>query len=250
MNVAIITGASSGMGRYFSLMTPLYFKDVDEIWLIARRKNILEDIATYIDIPCKVLAGDLLAEDIYTKTDDLLKSRNASVKLLVNCAGFGKNGYFEKIEKDNHCMQSSMVSLNCTAVVKMCEVVLKYMHNGSHIINVASGAAFCPQPGFSVYAATKSFVLSFSRSLGAELKNRKIYVTAVCPGPVDTEFFNTAGQITSSVKKLVIAKPDKVVKKALSDSLRKKELSVYGLSMKFSHLASKIIPKRLIMKFF
>ena len=83
-----------------------------------------------------------------------------------------------------------------------------------------------------------------------ELKDRHIYVTAVCPGPVDTEFFDTAGQISSPVKKLVMARPEKVVKKALNDSLKKKELSVYGISIKLSHIASKIFPHKLIMRFF
>ena len=249
MNIAVVTGASSGMGRYFALMIPDYFKNIDEIWLVARRKERLQDISKYISVPCKIFSGDLCNSDVYNQMSEAL-NENSSIKVLVNCAGFGKNGTFEDIVKENDHMQSDMVNLNCTSLVKMCELFIKYMKRGSRIINVASGSAFCPQPGFSIYAATKSFVLSFSRSLGVELNNRKIYVTAVCPGPVDTDFFNTAGEITSPVKKFVIAKPEKVVKRALEDSLKKKELSVYGISMKFSHIASKILPSKLIMKFF
>lgn len=250
MNIAIVTGASSGMGKYFSLMIPDYFKDVDEIWLIARRKNRLDEITRYISVPCKVFQGDLCDDNIYNKLNSELKEYNATVKLLVNCAGFGKNGTFENILKEDDHIQSNMVELNCTSLIKMCETSLGYMGKNSRIINVASGSAFCPQPGFAVYAATKSFVLSYSRALKAELKDKNIFVTAVCPGPVDTEFFNTAGKITSPLKKLVIARPEKVVKKALKDSLNKKELSVYGISIKLSRLAAKIFPHKFIMRFF
>ena len=250
MNIAVVTGASSGMGKYFSLMIPDYFNNIDEIWLIARREDKLIGVSKYISVPCKVIKGDLCSKETYTRLSNALNEKNVNVKLLVNCAGFGKNGTFENIAVSNDNIQSDMVNVNCTSLVRMCEVMIKYMKPGSRIINVASGSAFCPQPGFAVYAATKSFVLSFSRAVGMELKKKKIYVTAVCPGPVDTEFFNTAGNITSPVKKLVMAKPEKVVKKALNDSLKKKELSVYGMSIKLSHIVSKIIPHKLIMRFF
>ena len=250
MNIAVVTGASSGMGEYFSLMIPDYFKNIDEIWLIARRKKKLTEISKYISIPCRILNGDLLDDSFYVKLSEELNDKSINVGLLVNCAGFGKNGTFESIAAKNAHIQSDMVRLNCCSVIRMCEAILSHMNKDSRIINVASGSAFCPQPGFAVYAATKSFVLSYSRALKMELKDRHIYVTAVCPGPVDTEFFDTAGQISSPVKKLVMARPEKVVKKALNDSLKKKELSVYGISIKLSHIASKIFPQKLIMRFF
>lgn len=114
---------------------------------------------------------------------------------------------------------------------------------------MASAAGFCPQPGFSVYAATKSFVLSFSRSLASELISKGIFVTAVCPGPVDTEFFEVSGPITSAFKKMTMAEAPEVVKQALKDSMKKKQLSIYGLPMQLSYLGSKLLPHRLLMKF-
>ena len=250
MNIAVVTGASSGMGRFFALKIPEYFKDIDEIWLVARREQRLSNLSKYISIPVKVLPGDLSGDDIFNTLSSELKNGNYNVKVLVNSAGFGKNGTVESIINENAHIQSDMVNLNCVSLTRMCEIMIPYMHKDSRIINVASGAAFCPQPKFAVYAATKAYVLSFSRALNMELCRRHIYVTSVCPGPVDTEFFNTAGDITSPVKKLMIAKPEKVVKKALIDSIKKKELSLYGTAMKMSHFASKLIPNKLIMKFF
>ena len=104
--------------------------------------------------------------------------------LLVNAAGFGKTGTVEEIAKEDKKLQLRMIDLNCRGLTEMTCTCLPWMHKGTRIINLASAAAFCPQAKFAVYAATKSYVLSFSRSLAAELKEKGIFVTAVCPGPV------------------------------------------------------------------
>ena len=103
--------------------------------------------------------------------------------------------------------------------------------------------------GFAVYAATKSYVLSYSRALRAELKKRQIAVTAVCPGPVATEFFDVAER-TGSIplyKRLVMAKPEKVVRLAVRDCMAGKSVSVYGFTMKAFFLLAKILPHELIL---
>ncbi len=123
------------------------------------------------------------------------------------------------------------------------------MSPNSRILQFASSAAFLPQPKFAVYAATKAFVLSYSRALGAELRGRGIYVTAVCPGPVDTEFFDiaeTTGQIPL-YKRLVMANPRKVVRKALTDSYMGRSVSVYGVAMKAFRVLCKVLPHELVM---
>ena len=123
------------------------------------------------------------------------------------------------------------------------------MKKKSRIIQLASSAAFLPQPGFAVYAATKSFVLSYSRALHQELKSRNIYVTAVCPGPVKTEFFDiaeTTGEIPL-YKRLVMANPRRVVAKAIRDSVAGRDISVYGLTMKAFDLLCKVFPHRFIL---
>lgn len=115
---------------------------------------------------------------------------------------------------------------------------------------LASSAAFLPQADFATYAASKSYVLSLSRALNQELRPKKIYVTAVCPGPVDTPFFDRAEQYgkTLAIKKYVMAAPEAVVKKALLDSYHKKSISVYGLPMKAFAFASKTLPHDLLLK--
>lgn len=141
-----------------------------------------------------------------------------------------------------------MVDLNCRALTRMTLLCLPYMHPGSRIINLASAAAFCPQPYFAVYAATKSYVLSFSRSLGEELKTRGITVTAVCPGPVDTPFFDVSGKPQNFLKELTMAQPGPVVHQALKDSRKRKELSIYGLPMKLTYAGTKLLPHKLLLR--
>ena len=165
---------------------------------------------------------------------------------LANAAGFGKIGNVCDLpEKD----QTGMVQVNCTALTAVTTMVLPFMPQNSRILQFASSAAFLPQPGFAVYAASKAYVLSYSRALNRELKSRKIFVTAVCPGPVRTEFFDIA-QTTGEIplyKKLVMADPGKVVAKAIRDSIAGREVSVYGIWMKVFWVLAKVFPHSLIL---
>lgn len=135
-----------------------------------------------------------------------------------------------------------MVSLNCEALTHLTSLGLPFMKTGSRIVNLASAAAFAPQPGAAVYAATKAYVLSFSRALAKELLGRHIFVTAVCPGPVDTDFFKTAGEPVGRARQKLMAPPDKVVKKALADVRKRRSISIYGAAMKGARAAAKLAP--------
>lgn len=251
MKIAIITGASSGMGREFARQAENLYKDLDEIWVIARRKERLLSLKNQLLTNVRIFEGDLLEKEIYVELESMLKEMkqkdmNPDIRMLVNAAGFGKIGKVKEIPCEQ---QLEMIHLNCIALTHMTKLCIPYMSNGSRIINLASAAAFCPQPSFGVYAATKSYVLSFSRSLRMELKDEQIFVTAVCPGPVATEFFQVAGKKEkNSIKDAVTVKPEKVVKQALLDAKVKKEISVYGIPMKLSRIASKLIPHALILK--
>ena len=167
--------------------------------------------------------------------------------ILFICGGaFVKLG--EIIAAKDKKLQTNMINLNCTALTRMIQLTLPYMNKGGRIINLASAAAFCPQNGFAVYAATKSYVLSLSRALSSELRSRGIIVTAVCPGPVNTEFFKVSGELTSSLKKLTVADAPAVVRKALTDSRKRREISVFGISMKAAHIGARLLPHRLILR--
>lgn len=249
MKIAIVTGASSGIGREFVHQIDHLYKELDEIWVIARREQCLKELEMKMKTPLRIFAGDLLESSFYDEIKDVLRETHPDLRMLVNAAGFGKSGTVEAILKEEPDSQIDMIDLNSIALSRMTFLCLPYCSKGTRIIQMASAAGFCPQPGFGVYAATKSYVLSFSRSLSQELKTKGICVTAVCPGPVNTEFFEVSGPITSVFKKMTMADAHDVVKQALKDSLRKKQLSIYGLPMKVSYLGSRLLPHRLLMKF-
>jgi len=264
-NIIIVTGASSGMGKEFVKQIDKKFPKVDEIWLIARRKDVLRELAMVCNHVCRILPYDLCEKQAQDAIRVLLATEQPQIKLLVNSAGYGILGPFspssqnaneieeqkEKISVNTEWMkeQTGMVSLNCEALTAMTYLCIPYMKKGSRIIQLASSAAFLPQPKFAVYAATKSYVMSFSRALNEELRARHIYVTAVCPGPVNTEFFERAevGSDTLFIKKLVMAKPENVVRKALMDARNKKDVSVYSLPIQAFYVASKLLPHKMML---
>ena len=189
MNIAIITGASSGLGAWYARL--LDKENLDELWLIARREKRLATIGGLCEKKTRVLALDLTdAASIAVLEDELAKTEDPEVAWLVNCAGFGRIGFAGDIDART---LAQMTQLNCTAPLTLTEALLPFMGAGSKILNVASCAAFQPIPGLSAYAATKAFLLSWSRALGHELSSQSIGVTAVCPYWIrDTEFISRA----------------------------------------------------------
>lgn len=247
MRIAIVTGASSGIGKEFVRQLESFYKGLDEIWILARRMERLEELKKETGTCLRIFCGDLEEALIYKQVQNRLENQNPDIRMLVNAAGFGKMGTVEEIAAADKASQLRMIDLNCRALTEMTCLCLPWMSKGSRIINLASAAAFCPQSGFAVYAATKAYVLSFSRGLGAELRNRDIYVTAVCPGPVDTEFFQVSGTADSLMKQLSMAKPEAVVRQALLDARAKKDISVYGAAMKGAEAAAKLLPHTAVL---
>lgn len=247
MNIAIVTGASSGIGREFVQQISKKYPKLDEIWIIARRLDRLKELSDSIPTNIRILALNLTSNSDLMCFSNLLSQIKPKVLLLINAAGCGKAGPFEVGSYDE---EVSIVSINCTALTAVTHLTIPYMCKHARIINIASVAAFLPQPDFAVYAASKSFVLSFSRALKYELLKRQISVIAVCPGPVDTEFFDVADSINQGkrYKKFFMTSPQKVVSKALKDASLDGELSIYGISMKLVYVFSKILPHKLILK--
>lgn len=247
MKIAVVTGASSGLGREFARQISARYSKFDEIWLIARRTERLEEVADEIKLTSRVISLDLSSKDELMALKELLEENAPDIKLLVNCAGYGKSGSFDELGYDE---QLGMIDINCRALTAVTKLCLPYISSNSRIIELASAAAFMPQPDFAVYAATKSYVLSFSKAINKELKPKKITVTAVCPGPVDTEFFDIAGKNVKLLKRMVMAKPENVVEQAIKDAALGNELSIYGRTMKLAHVAGRFLPHRLLMKLF
>ncbi len=246
MKIALITGASSGMGREFALMIPRLYKDLDEIWVIARRLDRLKELEDQVDLPVRIFNGDLTKTAVYNHLIKALEQLDPDIRMLVNAAGYGKIGHYDEIDPE---AQLGMIDLNCRALTKITLLCLPYMGKGARIIELASAAAFAPEPAFGTYAASKSYVYSFSRSLNYDLKSRGISVTAVCPGPVDTEFFDRAGSLTGTASIAGMADPKKVVRQALKDAVRRKPVSVYGIPMKLARAAAKVLPTGISVAF-
>lgn len=248
MKTAVITGASSGLGREFVRQTLERYPGLEEIWVIARRQERLMELREELGEKIRIFVLDLTALEDQMRLAEELQRRNPQVKILVNAAGYGKIGKFTELKLAG---QTGMVRLNCEALCAITYLVLPYMSDNGRILQIASAAAFLPQPRFAVYAASKSFVLSFARALNEELRNRRIYVTAVCPGPVDTEFFDVAETThkMSAYKQLTMANPVLVVKEALTDADGGKPLSIHKALMKAFYPLSRLIPHRLLLLF-
>lgn len=248
MKIAIVTGASSGMGREMVYQLADRFGGLSEIWVIARRRERLDAFDGDVPVRIRKFAIDITDNESLKELEKELEVVKPDVKVLVNAAGCGKNGMIGEISDEE---RTDMIRLNCEALTAVTELVLPYISDNSRIIQFASAAAFMPQPGFAVYAATKAFVLSYSRALSSELKSRKISVTAVCPGAVDTEFLEKSlgDRKQPFYKKMVTLQADYVVKCAITDSLMGKEISVAGPVMKLFAVVCKLLPHDLLMRF-
>lgn len=249
MSVAIITGASSGLGREFALQ--LYrAHEVDEFYLIARRENRLNELKEMLDGKAKVISADLTTSEGINKVREALAENKPDVKYLINASGFGKFGDYSEISEEE---TERMIDLNVKASVLITHMTIPYMNEGSHIIELGSGSCFTPLPNFNVYAASKSFILHYTKALKYEIKPLGISATAFCPGWVDTEFLGKATEIdgakgpkASAIKPLLRA--DKVVAKAIRDAKRGRVMSVTNWFTKLQHLLFKLVPDCLLTR--
>lgn len=259
--IAIITGASSGMGSEFTkelfLNSENYkFGKFDEIWILARRsdrlKNLKYDLEKAAENNCSKEYPEITAIEIdlsgtkgvtafnaILKTTKKVESKNGGfeIGLLINNAGFGTYGEFTETPLDK---ELEMIDTNCSTLTGLCGLAIPFMNEKSTIINVASLAAFLPLGNFAVYAATKSYVLSFSVALAAELKDKGIHVLAMCPGSVSTEFANVASN--GARKEVLHGYPaDKTVKHALKCASNKKHIALWAHKWKITAFFSRFI---------
>lgn len=241
MNIAIVTGASSGMGKEFALQLDNNLGKTEEIWLLARSRESLEELAGSLRTKARVVVIDLTDETALKQFEEVLAIQNPKITVLVNCAGIGSHKPFARQNKEEI---DAMIQLNIMALTRMTMLCLPYMRSGSKLIQVSSGAAFVPQSAFAVYAASKAYVYSLSRALDRELKGRGITVTAVCPGPVNTPFLAHAYEDMSGfsvLKKLTMVKTACVVKKAIDDCKTGKSVSICGLPVKLLYLSTQSV---------
>lgn len=238
MNIGIITGASSGMGREFAAQIDSRLSKTDEIWLLARRREPLEELARTMHTKTRVIPIDLSDERELRRFREVLAIAEPKLTFLVCAAGTGYHGAFAAQAEEQ---VSAMLRLNVTGQTGLIRLCLPYMRKGSRIVLFSSGAAFAPQPDFAVYAASKAYAYSLGRALGSELRQKGIGVTTVCPGPVDTPFLERAygdRAHMGRLKRLTTVSARRVVAKALADCGRHRRVSVCGLPMQMLYLAT------------
>lgn len=248
MKIAVITGASSGLGIEYAKAVDNTRDDIDEIWLLARREDKLKAVAALLNKKTRTVKCDITDKNNVNEYLNLLKGENAEVTLLINNAGFGKLGYFCDISTEDN---AGMIKLNCEALTVMTSVTLPFMKENSEIINTCSIASFAPNSRMAVYSSTKAYVMSFSRALRQELKTYKINVLSVCPGPMETEFLFLAGINKGDSKTFDILPRDRAEKVALHSlkaSKKKKAVFTDRIFYKFYRAVAKILPTSLVMK--
>jgi len=247
MKIALVTGASSGMGAEFVRL--LDREGLDELWTVARRRDKLEKLASECATKTRVIALDLLEEGAVDRLCGEIEEADARICWLVNSAGFGEFGEAGKQPLET---QMRMIDLNVKVTVACCDRLIKYMDRGSHVINLGSGSVFNPLPYFNIYSSTKAFVLQYSRGLHYELKPRGIAVSVFCPGWVRTEFFDHTRDGDANVRSprsyKPMTEPENVVRYCMKKAKKGKEVIVHGWYTKTQHLISKILPRRVLIK--
>ena len=244
MSIAVVTGASSGMGRDFVLALDRDYS-FDEIWVIARRKERLEELGRSAKTKVVPLSLDLSLKDSVSVLENMLKERKNKVGALVNAAGYG---LFKAFEESSRCEMEGIVDLNDRALVAVTSVVLPFMEKGSFIINLGSNSSHQPVPYIATYAASKAFVLSFSLALGAELKKRGIHVLCVCPGWIKTEFFDRAVRDNTTIVYYDRYYESRdVVERAMKDLGKGRTTSILGFPVRMQVRLVKFLPSSLVM---
>ncbi len=228
--IAIVTGASSGIGKEFC--RSLDAETLDSIWLISRGADRLEAIASELSTPCRIIPTDLTDRDQRDSLMDLIRTEAPEIGWLINCAGMGRFGNSADIPLDE--LRSTM-ELNMNALVEMSCVCVPFMKKGSHIVQVCSASAYMPLEGLNVYSSSKSFVRSFTRVLRNEIKDSGISVTEVSPGWVETDFIalsQQTGSVPAKVFKHTVTAED-VAKTAMAAARKGKDRSICGTYNKF-----------------
>lgn len=245
---ALITGASKGIGR---AMAVEFAKRKINVLLVARSEGLLKETASELTsaygVRASFLTVDLSTANATTTVFDWCNANGYDVKYLVNNAGYGLSGTFDSYSLEEH---QRMLQVNVNALMEMCRLFLPSLkENHGSILNIASTASYQALPNFALYAATKAFVLRFSRALHEELKG-KVNVTCVSPGPTDT-FFNARANLGSKALKAAdkfMMTPEAVAKVAINAMFKRKKEVVIGVVNKLGAFMAWLAPNTVVEK--
>lgn len=247
-NIAIVTGASSGIGKEFFLSLNDRKDGLDEIWVVARSANKLEELRSLTDIPLRVFPLDLSTPNASSILEKAFQEETPSIQYLICASGFGR---FNAVADDDIAVLENMVDLNCRSIVGITRAAFPYMAKGGTMILIASVAALQPIPYIATYGASKAFVLSYGRALNKELRAAKgARCLCVCPFWTQTAFFDRANAEKTIVKKYVVMyKPEQIVQRAWKDLKKKnRDVSIHGTVARGQALLVKLLPHRLVMR--
>lgn len=246
--IAVITGASSGLGRAYAHALSKE-GDLDELWVIARHQDALDALRGELGGTVVPVPMDLTVRANLKRLGERLEREQPVVRYAIANAGFAKFCTYSDLSLEESL---SMIDLNCGAVVATALLCLPYMDRGSRLLLVASQAAFQPLPCQNLYSSTKAFIRHYARALNMELAPRGITATAVCPGWMKTHLYDRAiiGAEHGTRRFPGMVPPKAVAKQSLRDARHGKDMSVYGLRVKAEHLAAKLLPQRAMMHLF
>ena len=250
MSFALITGASKGIGKAIAQQLAVRKKN---LLLVARNEAELQELCSQLqkdhNIEAHYLSIDLSQKDAAKNVWNWCQQNNYPVDVLVNNAGYGLSGAFDKYSLEEHL---NMMQLNMNVVVEMIYHFLPALKKQpkAYILNIASSAAYQAVPFLSLYAASKSFVLQFSRGLHLELSNTNVSVTCVNPGATDTAFVDRANIGTKGLElaKKFNMRPDEVAKIAVDGMYKGKPEVITGFLNKVGAALAWLLPKKTIEK--
>ena len=245
MSIAVITGASSGLGVcYVDAVTKL-FPEITELWLIARREERLKEVAgKYPDKHFVIIPMDMTDMSSFQILEEKLKIEKPHMKVLINDAGISGGAPFADMALER---MLKIIDLNCKGATAITKVCLPYIIDGGTILQVSSTSAFVPNTNLIVYCASKSYVSALCLGLREELKDRHIHVCAMCPGFMLTEM--TKPELTKGQSRLPVIDPKTAALRSLKAAKKGRAVYTTGAFYKCYRLLAKLIPHTLLVKF-
>lgn len=246
MSIAIITGASGGIGSEFARQLNK-LAGIDEFWFVARRASKMELLRDELGVKAKIIAADLTTDEGIDLVRQALAEEKPNVKFLVNASGFGNFGAFDEISEDEVV---KMIDLNVKALVLLTHMTVPYMERGGRIIELGSGSCFTPLPYFNIYSSSKVFVLHYTKSLNYEIKKYGLRATCFCPGWVETDFLeksvSNGNAHPKSMKPLLSC--ERVVRGCVKASIKGRAMYVTNWYTKLQHVLFKLLPDCILTK--